>query len=89
MVWPCTCAWQGHARARGNATRMRVATNRAGILLAIMRPGQLKTHSVHKRNHLLHLSVVEGVEGELVLICVDEGQAHLVAVSQDHLQASR
>ena len=27
--------------ARGNATRMRVATNRAGILLAIMRPGQL------------------------------------------------
>ena len=29
--------------ARGNATRMRVATNRAGILLAIMRPGQLKS----------------------------------------------
>ena len=35
-------AWQAHALAR-NATRMRVATNRAGILLAIMRPGQLKT----------------------------------------------
>ena len=42
MVWPWACAWQWHARARGNATRMRVATNRAGILLAIMRPGQLK-----------------------------------------------
>ena len=27
---------------RGNSMRMRVATNRAGILLAIMRPGQLK-----------------------------------------------
>ena len=37
-----TRAWQGHARARGHTTRMRVATNRAGILLAIMRPGQLK-----------------------------------------------
>ena len=36
-----TRAWQGHARARGRTTRMRVATNRAGILLAIMRPGQL------------------------------------------------
>ena len=34
-----TRAWQGHARARGHTTRMRVATNRAGILLAIMRPG--------------------------------------------------
>ena len=43
MVWPWACAWQWHARARGNATRMRVATNRAGILLAIMCPGQLKT----------------------------------------------
>ena len=30
-------------RARGNATRMRVATNRAGILLAIMPPGVLWT----------------------------------------------
>ena len=38
-----TRAWQGHARARGHTTRMRVATNRAGILLAIMRPGQLKS----------------------------------------------
>ena len=37
-----TRAWCGHAHAHGNATRMRVATNRAGILLAIMRPGQLK-----------------------------------------------
>ena len=37
-----TRAWQGHARARGHTTRMRVATNRAGILWAIMRPGQLK-----------------------------------------------
>ena len=44
MVWPCACAWQGHAHARGHTTRMRVATNRAGILLAIMRPGQLKRH---------------------------------------------
>ena len=43
MVWPCTCAWQGHARAHGNATRMRVATNRAGILLAIMHPGYQDT----------------------------------------------
>ena len=42
MVWPCACTWQGHARAHGSAMRMRVATNRAGILLAIMRPGQLK-----------------------------------------------
>ena len=42
MVWPWACVWQWHAHARGNATRMRVATNRAGILLAIMRPGQLK-----------------------------------------------
>ena len=42
-VWPCARAWQGYARARGNATCMRVATNRAGILLANMRPGQLKT----------------------------------------------
>ena len=50
MVWPCTCAWQGHARARGNATRMRVATNRAGILLAIMRPGQLKMQHVFDKN---------------------------------------
>ena len=32
-----------NARAHGHTTRMRVATNRAGILLAIMRPGQLKT----------------------------------------------
>ena len=47
MVWPCTCAWQGHARARGNATRMRVATNRAGILLANMRPGQLKKKTLN------------------------------------------
>ena len=37
-----TRVWQGHARARCHTTRMRVATNRAGILLAIMRPGQLK-----------------------------------------------
>ena len=53
MVWPCTCAWQGHARARGNATRMRVATNRAGILLAIMRPGQLKKIGISKEQDFL------------------------------------
>ena len=41
-----TRAWQGHARARGHTTRMRVATNRAGILLAIMRPGQLKKEQI-------------------------------------------
>ena len=40
-----TRAWQGHARARGHTTRMRVATNRAGILLAIMRPG-VQTYSL-------------------------------------------
>ena len=34
---------------RGNATHMRVATNRAGILLAIMRPGQ---HSQFLRGFL-------------------------------------
>ena len=38
----CTRAWCGHGHAYGNATRMRVDTNRAAILLAIMRPGQLK-----------------------------------------------
>ena len=38
-----TRAWQGHVRARGHTKRMRVATNRAVILLAIMRPGQLKS----------------------------------------------
>ena len=45
-----TRAWCGHRHAHGNdmhvrvaMLRMRVATNRAGILLAIMRPGQLKT----------------------------------------------
>ena len=43
MAYPCACAWQGHARAHGNATRMRVATNRAGILLAIMHPGYQDT----------------------------------------------
>ena len=43
-----TRAWQGHARARGHTTRMRMATNRAGILLAIMRPGQLKTYNCIK-----------------------------------------
>ena len=53
MVWPCACDWQGHARARGNTTRMRVATNRAGILLAIMRPGQLISVGSHNRSHLL------------------------------------
>ena len=37
---------QGHARARGHTTGMRVATNRAGILLAIMRPGQLKSDTL-------------------------------------------
>ena len=36
MARICACA-------RAHTTRMRVATNRAGILLAIMRPGQLKT----------------------------------------------
>ena len=36
-----TRAWQGHAHARGHTTRMRVATNRAGILLAIMRRGRM------------------------------------------------
>ena len=35
--------------------------------------------------HLLHLPVVEGAKGELVLIGVEEGQAKLVAVGQDHL----
>ena len=40
----CTCAWCGHGHAYGNDMCMRVATNRAGILLAIMRPGQLKSH---------------------------------------------
>ena len=48
-----TRAWQGHARARGHTTRMRVATNRAGILLAIMRPGQLNRWHLHSVSHHL------------------------------------
>ena len=35
--------------------------------------------------HLLHLPVVERVKGEFVLIGVEEGQAKLVAVGQNHL----
>ena len=42
MARTCACAWPYYAHARGHTTRMRVATNRAGILLAIMRPGQIK-----------------------------------------------
>ena len=38
--------------------------------------------------HLLHLPVVDGAKGELVLIGVEEGQAKLVAVGQDHLTVS-
>ena len=38
-----TRAWCGHVHAHGKDMHMRVATDRAGILLAIMRPGQLKT----------------------------------------------
>ena len=38
--------------------------------------------------HLLHLAAVEGVEWELVLVSVEERQVQLVAVGQDHLQAS-
>ena len=34
-------AWCGHVHAHGKDMHVRVATNRAGILLAIMRPGQL------------------------------------------------
>ena len=37
-----TRAWCGHVHAHGKDMHVRVATNRAGILLAIMRPGQLK-----------------------------------------------
>ena len=53
-----TRAWQGHARARGHTTRMRVATNRAGILLAIMRPGQLKTHNSRRLMLTFSLGVI-------------------------------
>ena len=35
-------AWCGYVHAHGKDLHVRVATNRAGILLAIMRPGQLK-----------------------------------------------
>ena len=38
-----TRAWCGHVHAHGKDMHLRVATNRAGILLAIMRPGQLKS----------------------------------------------
>ena len=37
-----TRAWCGHVHAHGKDMHVRVATNRAGILLAIMRPGRLK-----------------------------------------------
>ena len=37
-----TRAWCGHVHAHSKDMHVRVATNRAGILLAIMRPGQLK-----------------------------------------------
>ena len=40
-----TRAWCGHVHAHGKDTHVRVATNRAGILLAIMRLGQLITIS--------------------------------------------
>ena len=40
MARTCACAWPYYTHARGHTTRMRVATNRAGILLAIMRPGR-------------------------------------------------
>ena len=40
---------------------------------------------VYYTTHLLHLPVVEGVNMELVLITVEEGQAKLVAVRQNHL----
>ena len=43
-----TRAWCGHVHAHGKDMHVRVATNRAGILLAIMRPGQLKTVSESK-----------------------------------------
>ena len=45
MAGTCACAWP-YSHARGYTTRMRVATNRAGILLAIMRPGQLKNIAI-------------------------------------------
>ena len=38
-----TGAWCGHVHAHGKDMHVRVATNRASILLANMRPGQLKT----------------------------------------------
>ena len=42
-----TRAWCGHGHAHGNDMHLRVATNRAGILLAIMRPGQLNSLHCH------------------------------------------
>ena len=41
-----TRAWCGHVHAHGKDMHVRVATNRAGILLAIMRPGQLKIDEI-------------------------------------------
>ena len=53
-----TRAWCGHVHAHGKDMHVRVATNRAGILLAIMRPGQLKTHNSRRLMLTFSLGVI-------------------------------
>ena len=59
-----TRAWCGHVHAHGKDMHVRVATNRAGILLAIMRPGQLKTKEAGKEKEIEQEPMVLERSGE-------------------------
>ena len=66
------CMVDPDARAHGKEMRVRVVTNRAGILLAIMHPGQLKKRLIsltskdaHKNSFPLQKSFLTFIRNDI------------------------